>query len=277
MSALAPAPVLVALDLDQTIVFSRRSAGECGPSRVVEIYQGEPISSMTELAIERFEALDGLGLIVPVTTRTPEQFQRIVLPRPPRWAVCSNGGVLLEAGVRDPEWDEWVGSLLALSAPIDHVAPLFEDLVGADWVRLVRRVEDLFCYLVAHAATDFPLDWLETLSERAAGMGWGVSVQGRKAYLVPAALTKAAALARLAERVGASHLLAAGDSLLDRPMLELALASGGAARPAHGELHHLGFSPAGLFVSPSAGADAAAEILEWAIHRVSELARSGAA
>ena len=88
-------------------------------------------------------------------------------------------------------------------------------------------------------------------------------MQGRKVYAVPAGLSKAAAAARLRRPARRRPvLLAAGDSLLDRPLLELAVASGGAAvRPAHGELHELGF--AGAHVTAASGARAGEELLGW--------------
>ena len=60
----------------------------------------------------------------------------------------------------------------------------------------------------------------------------------------------------------------AGDSLLDAPLLELGLTSAGAVRPAHGELHDLGWAPPGLHVTTSSGARAGEELLEWLAARV---------
>ena len=84
---------------------------------------------------------------------------------------------------------------------------------------------------------------------------------------MPAGLTKAGAVARLAGQLGDPVLLAAGDSLLDRPLLELALSSGGAVRPAHGELHDLGWAPPGLHVTGASGARAGEELLGWLADR----------
>ncbi len=97
-----------------------------------------------------------------------------------------------------------------------------------------------------------------------------MSLQGRKVYAVPAGLSKAAAVQRLADRLGSRVLLAAGDSLLDRGLLELVLAAGGAAvRPAHGELHDLGWT--GCHVTVAAGAHAGEELLGWLGERADAL------
>ncbi|MCW2778649.1 MAG: hypothetical protein JWN17_2374 [Frankiales bacterium] len=254
---------LVALDLDQTVVYSERSAGDAGPSVVVEHLDGAPLSSMTVGAHAAYAALAARARVVPVTTRTVAQYSRIVLPVPAPHAVCANGGVLLVDGVRDPDWDEHVREVLAQVAPVEQVRALLDTWAGQDWVRLVRTAEDLFVYLVAQSREAFPADWLEGLAASLGPQGWTVSVQGRKAYAVPAGLTKGEAVRRLAALLGESRVVAAGDSLLDAPLLELGLTSGGAVRPAHGELHELAWAPPGLQVTTASGARAGEELLHW--------------
>ncbi len=263
---------LVAVDLDQTVVFSRRSAGEAGPSVVVEHLDGEPLSSMTVGAVRAYRSLAAASTLVPVTTRTVAQYERIALPVPATYAVCANGGVLLRDGVRDAAWTDWVAEGCAASAPLaDVLARLSTD---EPWVRLVRSADDLFAYLVAHERAGIPAGWLAALTADLAPLGWSVSLQGRKVYAVPDGLSKAAAARRLADLLGSPVLLAAGDSLLDRPLLEIAVASGGAAvRPAHGELHELGFT--GCHVTTASGARAGEELLRWLQARVCALAPTG--
>lgn len=261
---------LVAVDLDQTVVYSRRSAGEAGPSVVVEHYGGEPLSSMTIGAVEAYVSLAARHRVVPVTTRTVAQYRRIALPAPAPYAVCANGGVLLVGGGPEPRWAAWVASVLATAAPLAEVDARLRAVEGEPWVRMVRTAEDLFGYLVAHSREQIPADWLVGLGDDLATLGWGVSVQGRKVYAVPAGLSKAAAVRRLAEQLGADVLLAAGDSLLDRPLLELAVRIGGAAvRPAHGELHELGWT--GAHVTTATGARAGEELLLWLGERADAL------
>jgi hypothetical protein len=260
--------VLVAVDLDQTVVFSERAAGAAGPSVVVEHLDGAALSSMTVGAVAAYRALAGRTRLVPVTTRTVAQYARITLPAPAPHAVCANGGVLLVDGVPDPAWARWTAGLLAGVAPVAAVRARLDRWAGQDWVRLVRTAEDLFVYLVAQSREAFPPGWLAALADDLEPLGWQVSVQGRKAYAVPAGLTKAAAVERLRDRLDAGPVLAAGDSLLDAPLLELGLAEAGAVRPAHGELHELGWSPPGLHVTAASGARAGEEVLGWLAGRV---------
>ncbi len=261
---------LVAVDLDQTVVYSRRSAGDAGPSQVVEHLDGEPLSSMTDGAVHAYAELAARHAVVPVTTRTVAQYERITLPVPAAHAVCANGGVLLVDGARDEAWAGWVRGVCARSAPLADVQARLAEAAAEPWVRLVRTAEDLFCYLVAHSREQVPETWLAALTRDLAVAGWAVSVQGRKVYAVPAGLSKAAAVERLAGLLGTDVLLAAGDSLLDRPLLELVVARGGAAvRPAHGELHEQVWS--GAHVTAATGARAGEELLGWLAERADAL------
>ena len=64
------------------------------------------------------------------------------------------------------------------------------------WVLHSRVADDLFCYLVvdlATAARRFPGGWTAWCADRS----WVVSMQGRKIYALPRALTKAAAIAEV--------------------------------------------------------------------------------
>ena len=95
--------------------------------------------------------------------------------------------------------------------------------------------------------------------------GWRVSVQGRRLYCVPGPLTKAAAVAEVARQTGSTRLLAAGDSLLDADLLESADV---AVRPAHGELHDLGWRRPHVQVTDAAGVLAGEEMVRRLLDHV---------
>ena len=76
---------LIALDLDQTVVFSKRSAGEAGPSTVVEHLDGEPLSSMTDGAVEAYRALG-------VSAGRHAAAMMVATPETPAAEVSANGG-----------------------------------------------------------------------------------------------------------------------------------------------------------------------------------------
>lgn len=254
---------LVACDLDQTLIYSRRAfrlpPGVTEPPlRIAEVYDGAPASFLTVRAAGLVARLAAAAELVPVTTRTLEQYRRIDLGVRPRHAVTANGGTLLVDGEPDPSWAHTVRTRLAESGrPLEEIRGLAEQIADPGWVRTVRVADDYFVYLVAHERRLIP-DLADVEAELFAA-GWTVSVQGRKVYFVPAALTKQAALAEVADRCGLDRIAAAGDSLLDAGLLDLADA---AVRPAHGELHDSGWDRSHLRVTELPGLLGGEQVLQ---------------
>ncbi|RFA23559.1 HAD family hydrolase [Subtercola boreus] len=256
---------LVACDLDRTLIYSAKAfwletPDPLAPRIVVaELYNGVPISFLTRASEDLLLALRALAEFVPVTTRTVAQYQRVQLPGAvPSFAVTSNGGVILVDGVPDAAWGAAVRHRLSEeAAPIGEVTALLADHSAAAWITKLNNAENLFVYAIVDREL-MPAAWLAALEARCLGLGWTVSVQGRKLYCVPNPVTKSAAVAEVRRRLGAARVLAAGDSLLDAPMLEQADL---AFRPAHGELHDAGFTAPNLTVTAATGILAGEELL----------------
>jgi len=102
-----------------------------------------------------------------------------------------------------------------------------------------------------------------------------VSMQGRKIYALPRALTKEAAVAEVRSRAGAGRLIAAGDGALDAGFLTMADA---AIRPPHGELAEIGWQAPTVAIAQAIGVLAGEEIVRWLAERLADLAaaRTGA-
>lgn len=259
---------IIASDLDRTLIYSPAALALAVPDAAaprllcVEVYEGRPLSFLTETAAALLADLAGRVHFVPVTTRTREQYGRVRLPGPPpRYAICANGGHLLVDGEADAGWRARVGRELAVgSAPLAEVRAHLERAADPAWLRKLRTAEDLFAYLVVERAA-VPEEWLKELGEWAEGRGWSVSAQGRKVYAVPRPLTKSAAVAEVVRRVGApaaDGVLAAGDSLLDTDLL---LAADRAWRPGHGELATRGWTAPHVTALDERGVAAGEEIL----------------
>lgn len=263
--------VLIATDLDRTLIYSLAAAGEPLPGEppwvVVEHLDGRAISHVSALAASRYEALATAWCVVPVTTRTPAQLARIRLPGPPpRYAVAANGGVLLEAGVPDPVWTATVASAVADSAAVDEARAALARACAEDPSARLYTVPSLFCYAVVDRPA-FAEDRLAELHAWGRAAGWGVSLQGRKLYLVPTVVTKSAAVAEVARRSGARCVLAAGDSLLDIDLLEFADAG---VRPGHGELADRAWSRPHVTALGSRGMRAGEDVLAWFAEKTAE-------
>ncbi|MGA9870125.1 MAG: HAD family hydrolase [Rhodococcus sp. (in: high G+C Gram-positive bacteria)] len=234
----------------------------------VEMYDGGPLSYMTLTAANRLRALTDSAVVVPTTTRTIEQFERIDLPGAPwRYAITSNGGNILVDGVPDRRWRERFADI-----ELDMIRGELKSRADGDWVLKRRSADELFCYLVVEP-TQVPDGFLTEWSQWCAQRGWNVSQQGRKIYTMPDVVCKSRAVAEVRSRciddgvLDTSALtLAAGDGALDAEML---IAADRAVRPRHGELELLNFQQDNLDVTASSGGRAGEEILEWLARQIS--------
>src|SRR5690606_6024759 len=149
-------PVLVASDLDRTLIYSAAALALTMPDAraprllCVEVHESKPLCYMTETAAGLLTELGDSAVFVPTTTRTRKQYQRINLPGPaPAYAICANGGHLLVDGVSDPDWHARVTARLAAEcAPLAQVQEHLLRTADPVWLRKHRVAEDLFAYLV---------------------------------------------------------------------------------------------------------------------------------
>ena len=265
--------------MDRTLIYSANAItqGAADPSRAaqllaaarcVELYQGKPQSYMSEASIASLLELDRIAQVVPTTTRTIEQFRRIELPMgTPEFAITSNGGNILVDGWPDAAWAAHVAGLLGrLGAGVNDVhARLNADAHGTPWLRTLRIADGLFCYAVVELDL-LPPDVVPAWASWAAEVGWNVSRQGRKVYVMPNPVTKHMAVQEVRRRMARwPHIsLAAGDGVLDQPIL---VGADAAIRPRHGELEELGWQHPNVAITSGRGLAASEEMLDWLLGR----------
>lgn len=260
---------VVASDLDRTLIYSSaalalgRRGDQDADDRVVcvEHLNGRPLSFMTAAAAAALCELGQIASFVPTTTRTREQLARVTLPGPaPRYAIAANGGFLLVDGRECPDWTGHVtAALAATAAPLDVVSQHLSSVCLPEFTRKLREADGLFCYAVIDRPL-LPSGFVAGLHAWAAERGWASSLQGSKLYLVPLALSKGAAVSEVARRLGATVILAAGDSLLDAEML---CRADKGIRPGHGELAATGWANDHVATTSGVGALAGEQIAMW--------------
>jgi hypothetical protein len=264
--------VLVASDLDRTLIYSRAALALTDgvpPLTCVEWRAGTQVSFQTEVAARLTAELARRTVLVPVTTRLPDQLARVRLPGPPpRFAVAANGGVLLVDGEPDPGWQRQIAGRVSEAASLSDVWRYVSQNCSPAWTSKLRNADGLFCYVVLGDG-GAPAGFVAEAAGWAEDRGWTVSAQGRKLYWVPRWLTKSAAVAEVSSRVGAELVLAAGDSLLDRDLLDWADRG---ISPAHGELYRSGWAAPHVERTTAAGVLAGQQIVEWFTRQVAELA-----
>ncbi|NOU83103.1 hydrolase [Paenibacillus sp. LMG 31459] len=231
--------MIYASDLDRTLIYSLNAIGVPGDASGLvpaEVIDGRTVSYISQQALDMLKELAAKIVFMPVTTRTIAQYRRINLFQEtiiPDYAVTSNGGNILVNGVVDHEWRAAVGRLVERgSVPAEEAGRIVRSVVRAEWITSERYCDELFYTFVVHRDS-LPLDEITRMAERLDGLGWKVSLQGRKLYIVPEAVNKSDAILHVRRTVRSEPMVASGDSLLDKSLLA---AADYAIAPCHGEI-----------------------------------------
>lgn len=212
--------ILLVTDLDNTLIYSRRR--DIGNDKEpVEKYQGEYISYMTKYTYDMFDKVVSKVQLVPLTTRSTEQYKRICFPNnySPAFALTGNGGTLLYNGKEDDKWSRMTQAMLL---PYQDIFNVLEEAMWNDRDRSldVKKVNGHFLY----TKSDRPESTVKRLEEivRSADLcdEIGVYRNNLKVYVLPRCIDKAEGLKRLRERLKPELTIAAGDSVFDINMLK---------------------------------------------------------
>ena len=202
-------------DLDNTIIYSYKH--EIGNEKInVEIYQGREISFITKKTQKLLLRAKERYMLIPTSTRTIEQYQRIDLgigafP----YALVCNGGILLVNGERDQAWYETSLDLIRESSPeLEKAMCILEHDKRRKFE--LRFIERLFVFTKCN-------DPEEVVQYLRSQLNVGIVDafhNGEKVYVVPKKLSKGMAVRRLREKLKPESILAAGDSEFDISMVK---------------------------------------------------------
>ncbi|MEH7176580.1 hypothetical protein [Neobacillus vireti] len=218
--------MITASDLDRTLMYSNRALEEFGRPedkalKPVEMHRGNWTGYMTEASFSMLKEINKHSLFIPVTTRTTEQFKRFVIFEkeiPLTYAVTTNGAHVLYNGEPLKDWSEQLYSQLknGCSPEEELQSALKKSGIYLDGER--KQAEKLFFYYLLNCLPT-PSELLE-IRELTAAYGWKMSLQGRKLYFIPNAISKGKALEFICNREGKEALAGAGDSVLDWDFLK---------------------------------------------------------
>lgn len=236
--------MIFASDLDQTLIYSINFLDKYyqNPDAIIqsslsliEYYNGKPLCYIHNNIIDKLKQLDNQGCFIPVTTRTEEQYKRIEFGKfgiHPTYAITSNGAKVLKNGKVDKEWENTIQLKLAdIASENKRIIQLVQDIIPQQCIKKIRTAENVFSYIVLHR--ELFDEQLLPLIEQKSGNAWQVSLQGTKLYLMPSAVSKWNALKYILQQTRQSKVIAAGDSLLDLPLLKNAHLG---IIPSHGEI-----------------------------------------
>ncbi|HWO76310.1 MAG TPA: HAD family hydrolase [Bacillus sp. (in: firmicutes)] len=254
--------MIFATDLDRTLIFSMRALAEFNQSEkeLIEVERTESHRSfISQLSYELLQKLTAKIEIIPVTTRTMEQYNRLSLPffkKQQGHYITSNGAVIVTSGIRDTEWDHILYEKMnQLAHPFSNINELLLKFEKRQ-VLEVKRFQELYFCLKIHQPGD-PQACAPLLSE-IENMGWDIFKHRNKTYIMPPFLQKGIAIQYLQKKVGKPVTWAAGDSKLDYSLL---CASRQSFVPKHGELALNITESSACKKTKSSGIKAAEEIL----------------
>ena len=93
-----PDPVLIATDVDRTLIFSQRATRQLGgvlPADAVEATGGQAAGELCWAARDALTALPGHVRLCLATSRSVRRLLRLRLPFRVHYAIAANGGVIL--------------------------------------------------------------------------------------------------------------------------------------------------------------------------------------
>ncbi len=207
-------------DLDNTLIYSYRH--DIGQDKIcAEIYQGREISFITPRTLQLLQQIrmrKEQVLVVPTTTRTVEQYQRIDLGVGAlRYALVCNGGVLLVDGKEDDDWYlESLERIRGSRQMLDRALAFLKKEKRRTFE--LRFIRDLFVFTKCEKPEMVVKDLQKSIDVNVVD----VFHNGEKVYAVPKALSKGTAVERFRKYAGADFAVAAGDSAFDISMLEAA-------------------------------------------------------
>ena len=204
-------------DIDNTMIYSYRH--DIGRDKIcAEIYQGRQISFMTPKTARLLKEISEKILIVPTTTRTTEQYERVNLGiGRVKYALTCNGGILLRDGKEDTDWYRQSLNLIENSyTELKKSQKILEKDINRSFE--VRNIRELFIF----TKSSEPQKTVEMLKESTDENLVDIFSNGAKVYAVPKTLNKGAAVKRFKKCIGADSVIAAGDSEFDISMLDAA-------------------------------------------------------
>lgn len=208
--------ILFVSDLDNTLLYSRKKSHP--NDFCVEKKDGIGQGFMTEFTYNSLEIINKITTFVPVTSRSISQYRRIEwnANQLPQYAIVANGGVLLKNGEIDLAWLKESQDLVKpFKNEMNNLYNIFNNT--GDY-KISRIVDDMYVYV--HCYNDSQAT--DCVNKYKATSLFEVISKGRKVYFFPPTINKGIAVERLKAYIAYEKTIAAGDSIIDLPMLQKA-------------------------------------------------------
>lgn len=217
--------MIYATDLDRTIIFSSKFVTDCKKEvKCIEYYNGKPISYICTDALIQFKRLvEKKELkVIPVTTRSVAQYQRIGFLRNIEYAITTNGGVILHKNQIFQPWKNKIDKMINQYKEEGLYNEIFQILLrNLDFFEKEPRLVDNIFYFGRLKDNSLEnLKFLSILDTVIDKTKWMFTLQGLKLYIIPKEVSKENALKYLKDYFKESELIVSGDGKLDKGFLE---------------------------------------------------------
>lgn len=206
-----------ASDLDNTLIHSYKVAQS--DDICVETKDGKKLSYMTPSAHILLAKVIKEIPFVPITTRSLEQYNRIAFFDNyfPKYALVSNGGILLVDNKLDQEWYD---ESLKIQSTVKSELEICMEVLKRDRniIFEIRNVDGLMVFTKSSNAEQTMTALKNVVDES----NVAILNHKEKVYAVPKSLNKGTALQRLRKKFNSTTIISAGDSAFDLPMLAVA-------------------------------------------------------
>lgn len=212
-------------DLDRTLIYSSRFLKDNNNEICIEYLDGKEINYISEKTVKLIKKLLEKVVLIPTTTRSREQFERIEFHKLGidfDYSIVCNGGIILHHGKPLKEYDDYLKDKIKSCGNINSLYEEFkEKFEKYNEITKIRRVDDFFFYIVVDE-DKFKDEILTDFIKKLEMENWNSFRSGRKIYFMPKDLNKESAIKFLKKYLNEDSIAALGDSKMDLNMLLLA-------------------------------------------------------
>lgn len=207
-------------DLDRTMIFSK-TFYEDGLNLLPIEYDKENnkkiISYMTKNALELVKK--NQSNIIPVTTRTLSEFQRVTPFQDSPWAIVGNGSLILHKGKKVNEWSIHIDNI---TKPLSQEYDFLINFINFEFKEMLEeKAKKNEGFIFAKIKEEYR-DYFYNKIFAHKLPHWQFVIQKRKVYLMPKIVSKENAVEYVLKKlVNVDNLFFAGDGVLDVGMLNL--------------------------------------------------------
>lgn len=205
--------MIFATDLDRTLIHSKRFYRDDLDLICVEEIRNKEISYMTRKSYKKFLKLQDNIKIVPVTTRSIKQYKRIKMLSGCKYAITTNGGVILKRNKKYIPWEKEIHRRLC-----KYKKEYIEVMKMLDTHRKyikqdIKKIDKVYLYTKIRKEYQITLE--KILDKNLNKDKWYYVIQSNKLYIIPKVINKESALIYLINELGGDKLITAGDGELD--------------------------------------------------------------